>query len=187
MELDLTVPRDADGSSVLHRLRVLAIPGFVTPTPTLDVRERWAAHEALDADVALIESSIYGPTLETATAGRLRSIIDAAALDASSSDVGRVLVETLLCRLRMLDAILDAAGQAMGDDQRIDRVAAMLDTLSIVASAADVLDAGGLSAVSDSRSWTSSAHACNVSSGCLNRWWDRQGPTMAPSSMGSLR
>ena len=71
--------RSAPGSVALHRLRVLGIPGFDRHGSGLAVEETWALVDDGGADVALIEASIHGPTLETAAAGRLTAQLEAAA------------------------------------------------------------------------------------------------------------
>lgn len=82
--LELAQTRDVDRSRVLHRLRVLHIPGFqrvggpsfATEGP---LTERWRLAEVLEAPGALIEAAAYGATLETAAAARIEEALLGAA------------------------------------------------------------------------------------------------------------
>ncbi|MFD0337570.1 DUF5682 family protein [Streptomyces sp. NPDC127117] len=71
--LDLTDATDLERSRVLHRLRVLGIPGQVrTAGPTHGVdpvfTERWEAQSVLGREAALVEAGAYGATLAEAAA-----------------------------------------------------------------------------------------------------------------------
>ncbi|HZV02431.1 MAG TPA: DUF5682 family protein [Planctomycetota bacterium] len=70
-------------SRVLHRLRVLAVPGFVRETGPEwategGIEETWTISERLETEAALIEASSYGATLEGAAAARLEEALLAA-------------------------------------------------------------------------------------------------------------
>ena len=74
---DLGTPAGVARSRVLHRLRILAIPGF-TRTRGLSLSrahtnlvEDWTAARLLETDAALIEAAVYGATLEAAAAAKL--------------------------------------------------------------------------------------------------------------------
>ena len=62
---------------MLHRLRVLGIPGFTrTRAPSLaraktDLSEAWSVERLLDTDAALIEAAAYGATLERGGGAKL--------------------------------------------------------------------------------------------------------------------
>ena len=64
-------------SRVLHRLRVLEIPGFKrTRAPSLlrtktDLSEAWSVERLLETDPALIEAAVYGGSLVAAAAAKL--------------------------------------------------------------------------------------------------------------------
>jgi len=80
VRLSLTDPRGLARSRVLHRLRVLAIPGFervagpsVATDGTLD--ELWRISRDFHFEAALIESSAYGATLGAAAVGRLEEAL----------------------------------------------------------------------------------------------------------------
>jgi hypothetical protein len=101
---------------VLHRLRLLGIPGFNrTRAPSFarahtDLTEEWSVVHALEAEPALIESALYGATLEGAATAKLDERCRGA------SDV-RVLAETLF------DAALAGLGsltqRALDDIRRV--------------------------------------------------------------------
>lgn len=94
--VDLLVPEGRGKSRVLHRLRVLGVPGFVrTKAPSFrrtdtELREEWSVRSELTAEPALIEASAHGATLEAAAAGRLEERIRESL---STRDVARLLRE----------------------------------------------------------------------------------------------
>ncbi|MBL0192841.1 MAG: hypothetical protein IPQ09_01230 [Myxococcales bacterium] len=105
LKVRLDEPGGARASTTLHRLRTLAIPGFVlvrganlSRTAT-DLSEEWSIVHLLETDPALIEASIYGATLEGAASAR----IEETARDAP--DVGAIadaLALAAACGLRTL-------------------------------------------------------------------------------------
>jgi hypothetical protein len=83
---DLTDPHGRTVSRVLHRVRVLEIPGFRRdsgPATGIDpvLREQWTVQKHQHRLVALIEAGGYGPTLEAAAATRIAQRIDDAGGD----------------------------------------------------------------------------------------------------------
>ncbi|MEV8103373.1 DUF5682 family protein [Streptomyces sp. NPDC088135] len=81
--LDLTDTADLERSRVLHRLRVLGIPGQVrTAGPAHGVdpefTERWESRSVVGREAALVEAGAYGATLAEAAAvaltGRTRDV-----------------------------------------------------------------------------------------------------------------
>ena len=76
-KLILPLPAERARSRVLHRLRVLGIPGFtLVRAPSLDrtrttLAEEWQIARALDAEAALIEAAAYGATIAAAAAAKL--------------------------------------------------------------------------------------------------------------------
>ncbi|BEL12633.1 DUF5682 family protein [Actinoplanes sichuanensis] len=87
---DLTDPHGRTVSRVLHRLRVLEIPGFRRdsgPATGIDpvLREQWTVQRHQHRLAALIEAGGYGPTLEAAAATRIVQRIDEA-----GGDLGRI-------------------------------------------------------------------------------------------------
>lgn len=86
VRLDLGKPEDLARSRVLHRLRVLRIPGFERhsgPTWTTDpvLEEEWIVVRHELADSALIEAASFGATLSAAAARRLEEALLAPQLD----------------------------------------------------------------------------------------------------------
>ena len=83
LRLELRTPEHLDKSRVLHRLRVLGLPGFVRDLgpafpaePVL--QETWTLSPHEDFESAVIEASGWGATLEEAAVGRLEeSLLDA--------------------------------------------------------------------------------------------------------------
>ncbi|MFF9036143.1 DUF5682 family protein [Streptomyces sp. NPDC014892] len=74
--LDLTRPADLERSRVLHRLRVLGVPGHERtkgPRGGADPQftERWERYPAPTRDAALIEAGAYGAALTEAAEARL--------------------------------------------------------------------------------------------------------------------
>lgn len=81
--LDLTDPAKLAASRVLHRLRLLGIPGVTRdagPAWATDavLEETWTLAWSLETDAALIEAAAYGSTLLSAAAGRLEEGLQAA-------------------------------------------------------------------------------------------------------------
>jgi hypothetical protein len=100
VDLDLTTPEGLDRSRVLHRLRVLAIPGFERlcgPRTGIDpvLTEHWRLTVHDGRTGALIEAGAYGAVLEEAAAAALA---DRIAVPARDMDViAAVLFDAALC------------------------------------------------------------------------------------------
>jgi hypothetical protein len=80
--IDLT--KDVGRSRILHRLRVLDIPGFRRakgPQWATDVEtaEVWEIRQLFETESALIEAAAWGATLETAAAAKLSEALEQAA------------------------------------------------------------------------------------------------------------
>ena len=77
----VSLAADLPRSRVLHRLRVLGIPGFtLIRAPSFDrertrLEEEWRIAHVLDAEAALIEAAAYGATLESAAAAKLEEAL----------------------------------------------------------------------------------------------------------------
>lgn len=80
----LTEPAGLEASRVLHRLRVLRVPGItLVQEPSFDrdrtaLTEVWNVVRVLEQEPALIEAAAYGATLESAAAARLEESVGAA-------------------------------------------------------------------------------------------------------------
>jgi hypothetical protein len=128
----LTEAAGLDRSRVLHRLRVLEIPGIVlTKAPTFDrdrtaLTELWTISRTLEQEPALIEAAAYGATLESAAAARLEEKVETARGMASLAkhlrEAALVGVETLAGRLAHdarraagVEASFSELGEGLGD------------------------------------------------------------------------
>ncbi|MEM9069236.1 MAG: DUF5682 family protein [Myxococcota bacterium] len=83
VELQLDQPADLEKSRVLHRLRILNVPGFdrtAGPSWANDATfvERWRIRERFETESALIEAGAYGATLRIAAAAKLEEQLLAA-------------------------------------------------------------------------------------------------------------
>ena len=101
----LTDPAGADRSRVLHRIRVLGIPGFArTRAPSLlrtktDLSEEWSVERQLETDPALIEAAVYGGSLVSAAGAKLEE----RCRDAQDvSILADALFDAALCGIRTL-------------------------------------------------------------------------------------
>ncbi|WP_320064371.1 DUF5682 family protein [Micromonospora sp. RTGN7] len=118
VRLDLTVERDLARSRVLHRLRVLTIPGFDRRSgpatgvdPVLAEQWRYAGTE-LPAP-PLIEAGAYGATLLDAATAALEERVGRA--DGGIEELAAVLFDAALCGVGELPArVLEAIGRAIG-------------------------------------------------------------------------
>ncbi|MGW2178247.1 DUF5682 family protein [Streptomyces sp. NPDC001732] len=98
--LDLTDATDLERSRVLHRLRVLGIPGHgrtAGPEHGADpvFTERWEAQAAPGREAALVEAGAYGATLAEAAAVALAERARAAAAEAD--DLAKTLFDAVVC------------------------------------------------------------------------------------------
>ncbi|MDI6103542.1 DUF5682 family protein [Actinoplanes sp. NEAU-A12] len=98
--VDLTDPRDRAVSRILHRVRVLDIPGFRRdsgPATGIDpvLREQWTVRRHEHRLAALIEAGGYGPTLEAAAAARIAQRIGGAGGDLGA--LADALFDAALC------------------------------------------------------------------------------------------
>jgi hypothetical protein len=118
----LSEPSGLLQSRVLHRLRVLGVPGFsrtraLAPAPSqrrsrdpsAGLSEVWVVQRVLDADAALIEAAAYGATLEDAAAGQLEELL------LHARDLGAV--SALLFEAALIGAS-GLAGRLLGDIER---------------------------------------------------------------------
>ncbi|HJN76558.1 MAG TPA: DUF5682 family protein [Myxococcota bacterium] len=80
VELDLREEAGRGASRVLHRLRLLDVPGFARkqgPRSPADpvLSERWALAHHPSTEIALIEASAFGATLVQAAAARVEALL----------------------------------------------------------------------------------------------------------------
>ncbi|MBS2019694.1 MAG: hypothetical protein JST00_42925 [Deltaproteobacteria bacterium] len=105
LRVDLSNERGIAQSHVLHRLRILGIPGFervrgpsfARHATSLD--EQWTVVRRLETDAQIVEAALHGATLETAAASKLeertRGSVDL-------PEVAAVLVEAALGGIAVL-------------------------------------------------------------------------------------
>lgn len=114
--LDLGREADRERSRLLHRLRVLGIPGVgrtsgPRPAGGTELVERWTLTESDDRLPALIEAGGYGVDPQEAAAAALAERITGADLD----QLADVLFDTALCGIGELTGqVLDDLARAVG-------------------------------------------------------------------------
>ncbi|MGZ3144264.1 DUF5682 family protein [Lentzea chajnantorensis] len=103
LSLDLTEPRSLERSRVLHRLRVLRIPGFHRASgpdqgaaPVLE--EQWVLRPAEERLAALIEAAEHGATLPEAAG----AVLERRARHAQLQELAVVLFDAVLCGISTL-------------------------------------------------------------------------------------
>jgi len=114
----LTEAEGLEASRVLHRLRVLAIPGItLVQEPSFDrgrtqLTEVWKVGRMLEQEPGLIEAAAYGATLESAAAARLEEAVGSSR---GVSVLARLLRQAALVGIRSLATRLaDDARRAAG-------------------------------------------------------------------------
>ncbi|MEV4757172.1 DUF5682 family protein [Micromonospora sp. NPDC049559] len=134
VRLDLTDRDQRETSRVLHRLRVLGVPGYARDSgpdasgadPRL--REHWSPRPAGERLVAVIEAGAYGATLADAAAARLAERIDRAGPDVDR--LAEVLFDAALCGVDRLServlAMLARSIAGVGDVGALGRVLAVV-------------------------------------------------------------
>lgn len=154
LTLPLREPEGRARSRVLHRLRVLGIPGFqreAGPAWATDVvlEERWALSEPLEQEAALIEASEWGATLEGAALARLEDALVAAG--GRLGALAAILGEAVFVGVRGLEAtVMDAVARAIGEEPslaELGRAAAKLLDLTLHGELFDAQNAAQLDAV----------------------------------------
>ncbi|WP_406090047.1 DUF5682 family protein [Streptomyces sp. NBC_01013] len=99
LRLDLTAPVDLERSQVLHRLRVLGVPGRARtagPEHGIDpvFAERWESRSAAGQEAALVEAGAYGASLAEAAAAVLA---ERTREEAGAGALAGVLFDAVLC------------------------------------------------------------------------------------------
>ncbi|WP_219442437.1 DUF5682 family protein [Saccharothrix obliqua] len=130
--LDLADPVDLDRSRLLHRLRVLGVPGFARETGPRgggdpEPRERWLLRPDDHRVPALIEAAAHGATASDAAGAKLAARLPGADV----AELSAVLFDAALCGVgaeRVLALLADEVGR-VGDLVALGRVLA--DVLSL--------------------------------------------------------
>ncbi|MFF5483171.1 DUF5682 family protein [Streptomyces sp. NPDC012935] len=115
---DLTDPVGLTRSRVLHRLRVLGVPGFTRVSGPSDgadpvFTERWEPGPASGREAALIEAGAYGARLDEAASVMLGE--RARAAGTAAGPLAGLLFDAVLCGVGPLcDDLLDALAKQVG-------------------------------------------------------------------------
>ncbi|GLY92804.1 DUF5682 family protein [Actinoplanes sp. NBRC 103695] len=136
LDLDLTRPGDRSRSVILHRVRVLGVPGFsrtAGPSVGLDpaLRERWALRPDPGRLTAVIEAGAHGATLADACAAALaeRAVLAGRDVDALAA----VLFDAALAGVTEVSdralADIDAGVAAAPDLSPVGRMLAVVLTM----------------------------------------------------------
>lgn len=132
LDTDLTTPAGLDASRVLHRLRVLVVPGFERrsgPVPAGDpvLVESWKVRPSELRLPALIEAGSYGATLTAAAAAALGDRFVRAGNDGNA--VAAVLFDAALCGLDELsERVVADLGRLVGTITDVGGLGALLAT-----------------------------------------------------------
>lgn len=116
--LDLTDPDGLARSRVLHRLRVLGVPGFTRVSGPSDgadpvFTERWEPGPASGREAALTEAGAYGARLDEAASVMLGE--RARAAGTAAGPLAGLLFDAVLCGVGPLcDELLDALAKQVG-------------------------------------------------------------------------
>lgn len=119
VEIDLAGEAGRARSRVLHRLRVLGIPGFTRlsgpqPATGTGLTETWKIEDLFERESALIEAGAWGPTLESAAAAYLEEAL--LAVGGQLAALARLLTEAVFVGiaglgLRVLEQVAQAVHQ----------------------------------------------------------------------------
>lgn len=128
--LDLTVGAQRDASRLLHRLRVLRVPGYHRlrgPDPAAEdstFLEEWRITADQDRLAALIEAGGYGPTVLLAATARLgERLQDGANLEAAAL----ALFDAVLCGIEDLSQeVLGALASSVGAGKEVEPLGEVL-------------------------------------------------------------
>jgi hypothetical protein len=149
-KLALAVPADLKVSRLLHRLRVLAIPGFtrlagvdfVARDDLTALEEVWRVLWTPEQEAQMIEASRYGSALHEATGARLAEA--AQAIDRSAARIALLLLDAVLAEvMSMAEALRARAAAVINADSDLASVAAAMDHLLYLFAWDDALGTRG--------------------------------------------
>ena len=151
VDLDLTRDGDRTTSRVLHRLRILDIPGFSRtsgPTPgagDAELKERWSLRPGDERLPALIEAGGHGGTVVEAARARIAErIARLAGLDAGAA----ALFDAVLCGVADLaDSVLADLGAAVAREGDLGQLGAVLTAVLSLWRHDRLLEAAGSAAL----------------------------------------
>jgi hypothetical protein len=149
-ELTLTSPADVGVSRLLHRLRVLAIPGFervagvdfAARADLTQLTEHWRVSWMPEQDARMIESSRYGAVLHESVAARLAEGVQA--VNRSSARAALLLLDAVLAGVMpQADALRTQVGAVIHQDGDLASVATAMGHLLYLFAWDDALGTRG--------------------------------------------
>ncbi len=152
LDVNLGDPLGRDRSRVMHRLRILGIPGYALESSAVDrpaeaeFIEGWRVSWSPDFDAHCIEASRYGPALAEAAAARLAE--DAAGVQRDAKLAARLLLDAALAGLdRLTDELLETVRRLIRTDADFWAVSGALGRLLFLYRYDPVLGTAGRSDV----------------------------------------
>jgi hypothetical protein len=151
-KLSLADPAKAGQSRLLHRLRVLGIPGFdrvsgidfATRTDLSSLNETWSVRWMPEQDAQMIEASRYGSALNEAVAACLHEA--AQNLERHSATAALLLLDSVLAGvMQMAEALRLRIVEIIHQDGDLTSVATAMDHLLYLFAWDDSLDVRGSS------------------------------------------
>jgi hypothetical protein len=148
--LTLTTPADAEQSHLLHRLRVLGIPGFdrtagvdfANRSDLTSLTETWCVRWMPEQDAHMIEASRYGSALHEAVAARLHEA--ARGVERSAAAVAVLLLDSVLAGvMTVAEALRLRAAEIIHQDGDLASVATAMDHLLYLFAWDDALGVRG--------------------------------------------
>lgn len=148
--LSLTTAADAEKSRLLHRLRILGIPGFeriagvdfASRADLTSLTEIWRIRWTPEQDAMMIEAARYGSALSEAVAACLHEA--AAGIEHSAAAAALLLLDSVLADvIATAEALRVRVGQVIHEDGNLGSVAKALRHLLYLYSWDDVLGTRG--------------------------------------------
>jgi hypothetical protein len=148
--LDLSQPTDLEKSRLLHRLRVLEIPGvkrergtdFVGRRDLTHWQELWKLRWHPEFEATCIESSRYGTSLLEATVARLLERSESSGRDAESAAL--ILLDSALAGTGLPSSLLDSLEKLTATESSFLRIVAAIQHLFYLYRYDEVLGTRGV-------------------------------------------
>lgn len=133
----LTEDRQRERSRVLHRLSVLALPGWTLRGTSRDgLQESWECHPHEHRHALIVEAGAYGATLAEAAGARLAELAEEAG--GSPGALGQVLELSVRCGLDAATRqVVDAVAAAVRQVRVLDGMGSLLITATRLLRRAD--------------------------------------------------
>ncbi|QBC45924.1 DUF5682 family protein [Iodobacter fluviatilis] len=129
LNLSLLTPAERQRSQILHRLRILQIPGFQRTTGpnwamSGERSEQWSLSQPFEQQSALIEAAIYGASLEAAALAKLSEL---ASGYSKSADLAQLLNTAAMAGLSDFNpALLSRLQNAITQEPQFDALGSTL-------------------------------------------------------------